>query len=101
MAQKADYIGSYTDKYDKRYTTLFYRYRGHEYQIVKANNWMSCSSDYTMRGGSMSLARQHKEAQDSIDAKIEAEKNPQPIPEAKWTKEYEDEIWKMMFGEEV
>jgi hypothetical protein len=32
---------------------------------------------------------------------IEAEKNPQPIPEAKWTKEYEDMIWKLMLGEEV
>jgi hypothetical protein len=54
-----------------------------------------------MRGGSMSLARQHKEAQDSIDAKIEAEKNPQPIPEGTWTKEYEDMIWRMINGEEM
>ncbi len=79
MEYKAEYIGAYTDRYDKRYTTLFYRYRGREYQVVKANNWGACSSDYTMKGGSMTLSKQHKEAQEMIDNMVDNPSDFKPV----------------------
>ncbi len=82
MAHKATYKGSYTDRFDKRYTLLFYEYRGHEYTIEKANSWTACSSDYTMGN---SLAAQHRRAQEEIDNMIEnprRERTPEEIAEA-------------------
>ena len=70
MANKATFKMAHTDRFDKRYTTLIYEYRGHEYEVIKANSW-ACSSDYTMRGGSMTLSAQHKRAQEEIDNLIE------------------------------
>lgn len=72
---KATFKSSYTDKYDSRYTELTYEYRGHEYTVIKANNWSACSSEYTI--GDKTLAKQHKRAQAEIDEMID---NPVIIP---------------------
>ena len=90
---KAKYIGS--TQSDKNYLEMHFEYRGKTYIVIRALSWTACSSDYTMNG-SMAEWKQHRRAQELIDATIEAEKNPQPISEGKWTKEYEDEIWRMM-----
>lgn len=87
---KATFKCAVKDKFDDRYTALFYEYKGHEYQIIKANNWMACSSDYLY--GDMRLTEQHKRAQAAIDEMIEAEKNPKPIEKGTFDM---DEIWKL------
>lgn len=91
---KAKYIGS-VKNIDPNYLHMEFEYRGRRYFVTRALSWTACSSDYTMNG-SMAEWKQHKRAQELIDSTIEAEKNPQPIAEAKWTKEYEDEIWSML-----
>lgn len=89
---KATYIGS--TPYEKNYYIQHWSYRGHEYMVTVPTSW-ACSSDY-LSGGYMSQKNQHKREQESIDAKIEAEKNPEPIKKGTWTKEYEDEVWKLL-----
>lgn len=66
---KATFKFAYTDRYDDRYTELFYEYKGFEYSVTKANNWSACSSDY-LPGGYMSLVNQHNRNQQAIDKKI-------------------------------
>lgn len=101
MAYKATFKGSYTDKYDKRYTQLFYEYRGHEYQVTKANSWTGCSSDYIY--GDMRLSIQHKKAQETIDWMIEhprtEERTPEEIAEAEEAQRRLDEAIDMMFSD--
>lgn len=101
MAHKATYKGSYTDRFDKRYTTLFYEYRGHEYMIEKANSWTACSSDYTMDNKN-SLAAQHRRAQEEIDNMIEnprRERTPEDIAEAEEAQKKLNEAIDMMFAD--
>lgn len=89
---KATYIGS--TPYEKHYYNQHWEYRGHQYIVTVPVGW-SGSSDY-YNGGYMTQKNQHKREQEAIDAQIEAEKNPQPIPKGTWTKEYEDKIWEML-----
>ena len=88
---KATFKYRYTDKYDKRYSELYYEYRGHEYSVTVANSWTACSSDYTV-GGSKSLYRQHKEAQEMIDAKIEREARGEEEKHAEYTGAVEEAL---------
>lgn len=84
---KATFKCRVNDKYDKRYSDLFYEYRGHEYIVTVANSW-ACSSDY-LPGGYMSLYNQHKRAQELIDAQIEREARGEEYKPAEYTGEAE------------
>ena len=93
---KATYICS--TSYEKNYYIQHWEYRGREYMVTVPTNW-NCSVEY-LPGGCNSQVNQHKRQQDAIDQQIEAEKNPEPIKKGLWTDEYEDQIFKMMFGED-
>lgn len=73
---KATFKCRVTDRYDKRYSDLFYEYRGHEYIVQVANSWTACSSDY-LPGGSMSLYNQHKREQKLIDDMVDNPVSPE------------------------
>lgn len=89
---KAKYICS--TPYEKNYYNQHWEYRGKQYIVTVPTGW-GASSDY-YNNGYMAQKNQHKREQEAIDAQIEGEKNPQAVPKGTWTKEYEDQIWKMM-----
>ena len=67
---KATYKGKgYGRGYDKGTTYLYYEYRGHEY-MVEDRHWNPAASD-------MTLALQHRRAQDEIDDIIERKSKPE------------------------
>lgn len=88
---KAVFKGNVYNKYNKRYVTQVFEYRGQTYLIEKPLTW-NCSSDYN-NGGYMSLKNQHERAQKAIDSKLD-----NPIEEIKpYTGEVEkalDELYK-------
>ena len=88
---KAKYIGS-TQSMDKNYLNMHFEYRGENYIVVRALSWTACSSDYTSRNGSRAEWRQHKEAQESIDAKLD---HPREEPKP-YTGPTLDEIFELM-----
>ena len=65
---KAKYKGSYRNKYDKRYYTQVWEYRGHDYVITVPTGW-DCSTDYIY--GDMQQSKQHKREQEAIDAMLD------------------------------
>lgn len=68
MTQKharAEFVSKYTDySYNRRYTYLTYRYRGHEYTVCDTHN------------GCANLANDHACEQARIDAIIEMKSQP-------------------------
>lgn len=72
MEKKAKFIRALKknplDRHAWEHTELLYEYRGHEYIVTKHNN------GYAFDG----LAKQHKEAQEDIDRRIEESKKPIP-----------------------
>lgn len=95
---KAEYLYSIPHK-NEPYLDMFFAYRGYEYIVVRPMSWTACSSDYTMKNGSMREWRQHKEAQDAIDARIEREQNPVEPPKQKYegsAQEGLDLFWKTL-----
>ncbi len=75
MAQKykAVYKGSVSNKYDKRYYTQVWEYRGHDYTITVPTGW-ECSTDYIY--SDMRQAEQHRREQEAIDRTIESVNEP-------------------------
>ena len=71
---KARYIGS--TKIDKNYLEMEFEYRGKTYFITRALSWTACSSDYTLKSGSMTESKQHKREQERIDNELD---NPKAI----------------------
>lgn len=88
---KATYKGRATDKYDRRYTTLFYEYKGFEYSVVAPNTW-NCSSDY-LDGGYNSLRNQHLREQKRIDDMLA---RPDITPPRGTFDEIIERVWNMM-----
>ena len=66
---KARYIGS--TKIDKNYLEMEFEYRGKTYIVTRALSWTACSSDYTLKNGSMTESKQHKRAQELIDNQLD------------------------------
>ena len=73
---KAEYIGSSREGWE--HTWLFYKYRGHEYSVIKHNNGYMDKS----------LKQQHKEAQERIDKEIAESAKPNVTPKYEDTAEY-------------
>lgn len=86
---KAKYITTVRNRYDRRYITQVYEYRGVEYSVIKATSW-NCSSDYLY--GYMRPALQHERAQKEIDSRLD---NEEKAPE-KYTGESEKALNDMM-----
>ena len=70
---KARYIGS--TKIDKNYLEMEFEYRGKTYFITRALSWTACSSDYTLKSGSMTESKQHKREQERIDNELDNPKS--------------------------
>lgn len=67
--KKANYIGS--SKIDNNYLEMEFEYRGERYFVTRALSWTKCSSDYTLKSGSMTEGKQHKRAQEAIDRELD------------------------------
>lgn len=91
MANNAKYIGS--TKIDKNYLEMMFEYRGKTYFVTRPLSWTACSSEYTV-GGAKSEARQHKEAQEAIDASIDnpVTEYPKQKYEGSWEEGF-DMLW--------
>lgn len=72
---KATYIRSTRSRYDKKYYTQHWSYRGHEYMIEMPADG-NPSTDYTY--GEMRPFRQHQRAQAEIDEMIDNPKTEEP-----------------------
>ena len=75
MAQefKATYKGSFSNKYDLRYYTQIWEYRGHEYNVTVPTGW-DCSTDFLY--GDMRQSEQHRRNQEAIDRQIAEGETP-------------------------
>lgn len=71
---RARYIGS--TKIDKNYLEMEFEYRGKTYFVTRALSWTACSSDYTLKSGSMTENKQHKREQERINNELD---NPKEI----------------------
>lgn len=79
----AEYLYSVPHK-NEPYLDMFFAYRGYEYYVTRALSWTACSSDY-LKTGSMAEWKQHKEAQETIDARIKAaEQQTEPEQPKEW-----------------
>ena len=91
---KATYKGkSYGRGYSQGITYLYYEYRGHEY-MVEDRHWSPTASD-------MTLALQHRRAQDEIDRLIDMQsKHKEPCPYDDSAKRALDQLFAYFDGDE-
>lgn len=87
--RKAKYITTVKNRYDCRYLTHIFEYRGVEYSILNPTSW-NCSTDYIY--GYMRPVLQHERAQKEIDSRLD---NEEKAPE-KYTGESEKALNNMM-----
>ena len=96
---KATYICSTRSRYDKKYYTQHWRYRGHDYMVdVPADG--NPSTDYMY--GDMRPWKQHKRAQEEIVNLLD---NPmpttEPAPAKKDTEEAINKLFSYLEGDET